>query len=337
MIEVSDMSGHSSVEPALSITVLNYNYARYLPTCLDSILRQSFTDFELILINDASTDDSIHVISRYCADSRVRLIDHSVNAGFLASLLEGVDASRGRYVTVVSADDWLTSDHSLERMIDVLEREPTVSMAYGAYGLYGDDGVRSHLSRAGESDSIRPGRAAFEDFVLNGYPLHSGTVVRRTAYDRMGGYDTSVVFSLDAQLFLGLCWFGDVAYVDDELVAYRRHRASMSRDARKLREAIEEVLRLLDWAISLGPEQARDELASLRRRGRQRALTSFAADAVFSGRYTLGLRYLWVGVRLSPWETLVQRSTAAILLRLVLRERGYRWVVRHLGQNVDRS
>src|SRR5260370_11113027 len=90
--------------PALSVTVLNYNYAHYLPRCLDSILSQTWTDFELILINDRSTDNSLEVIQPYLKDPRVRLIDHAINRGFVSSLLEGCELSRGRYITVISAD-----------------------------------------------------------------------------------------------------------------------------------------------------------------------------------------------------------------------------------------
>src|SRR5215831_13668629 len=65
-----------AVAPMLSVAVLNYNYAHYLPQCLDSILRQTWTDFELILINDCSTDNSLEVIQPYLADPRLEFINH---------------------------------------------------------------------------------------------------------------------------------------------------------------------------------------------------------------------------------------------------------------------
>src|SRR5579871_4931345 len=92
--------------PKLSVTVLNYNYGRYLGRCLDSILRQTMTDFEVIVIDDASTDNSLDVIRPYLADRRVRLVSHRQNRGYVASLVEGTEAeSRGIYATTISADD----------------------------------------------------------------------------------------------------------------------------------------------------------------------------------------------------------------------------------------
>src|SRR4051812_34884538 len=80
-----------SVIPTLSVTVLNYNYGTYLPGCLDSILGQTFRDFELIVIDDTSSDNSLEVIKPYLADPRVRLVAHKKNVGYGGSLIEGTE------------------------------------------------------------------------------------------------------------------------------------------------------------------------------------------------------------------------------------------------------
>ena len=77
--------------PRLSVVVLNYNYGRYLPGCLKSILDQTFTDFELIIIDDCSTDDSRAVIAPFLSDSRVRLHAHTTNLGYAKSIIEGTE------------------------------------------------------------------------------------------------------------------------------------------------------------------------------------------------------------------------------------------------------
>src|SRR5262245_2119770 len=113
--------GDDIQSPALSVTVLNYNYAHYLPKCLESILSQTWSDFELILINDRSTDNSLEVIQPYLSDRRVRLIDHDQNRGYIASLIEGSKLSRGRYITVISADDFCVSDRAFESLLRSME------------------------------------------------------------------------------------------------------------------------------------------------------------------------------------------------------------------------
>ena len=107
--------------PLLSVTVLNYNYGSYLPDCIDSILAQTFRDFELIIIDDCSSDNSLDVVQPYLADPRVRLVAHEANVGYGGSLIEGTEVhSRGEYVTVISADDLVTRPDAFERQIALL-------------------------------------------------------------------------------------------------------------------------------------------------------------------------------------------------------------------------
>ena len=316
----------SSPAPLLSVTVLNYNYGHYLANCLDSILGQTLRDFELLLVNDKSTDDSLQVIRPYLADPRVRLVDHEVNQGFVRSLIEGSQLSRGRYISVISADDWVADPTAFEKQLAVLESHPDAVMAFSAYGLYESPEHVPFVSRAASGSYVRPGREVFGEFLLHGYPQHSGTVVRRSAYEALGGYDPTLKYSVDAQLFLGICHFGQVAYVDEPLYAYRRHPSSMSKDPRALRAAILELFRLIDWSFAFLPEAERQRLRGVYARARARALTTFASDAIFSGNPRLGLRFFRVGLQLSPVETLWQKSTAAMALRLLLGSRGYRLI-----------
>jgi glycosyltransferase involved in cell wall biosynthesis len=309
--------------PLLSVTVLNYNYAHFLPNCLDSILRQTFRDFELILINDTSTDNSLEVIQPYLADPRVRLIDHKKNKGFVASLIEGSEESRGTYISVISADDWVADPTAFAKQVAVLEEHPTAVMAFSAYGLFAETDSLTHVSRAASGSYLRPGLSVFEDFLLKGYPQHSGTIVRKSAYEAIGGYDKDLRWSVDAQLWLGICHFGEIAYIDEMLYAYRRHPSSMSKDPASLRGAIFELFRLFDWAFAFMGEEDRRKLGWLYKKARQRALISFAADAVFSGNTKLGWKFYKVGLQINPRETLLQKGSAALALRALVGEAGY--------------
>ncbi len=320
----------SSIEkpPLLSVTVLNYNYAHFLPNCLDSILSQSFTDFELILINDTSTDNSLDVIKPYLADQRVRLIDHQKNKGFVASLIEGAEQSRGTYISVISADDWVVDSTAFAQQISVMEKHPRVVMAFSAYGLFAETDILSHVSRAAATSYVRPGLDVFHDFILKGYPQHSGTIVRRSTYEKIGGYDQMLRWSVDAQLWLGLCHFGEISYINEVLYAYRRHPSSMSKDPDSLQSAILELFHLLDWSFAFMSEADRHQRAWLYKKGRQRALISFAADAMFSGNSELAWRFYKVGLQISPWETLFQKGSVAIALRALLGVAGYNRLTR---------
>jgi len=99
------MTTVSSTQPEISVLVPIYNVERYLAECLDSLLAQTFTDFEAILINDGSTDSSREIIQRYLdADTRFCVIDKA-NSGYGASMNRGLDTAKGRYVAILESDD----------------------------------------------------------------------------------------------------------------------------------------------------------------------------------------------------------------------------------------
>ena len=92
--------------PQITVIVPVYNTARYLPDCLDSILSQSMKDFEILAVNDASTDNSPDILAEYAAkDSRVRIVNHETNKGLLAGRLSGIRAARGKYIMFLDSDD----------------------------------------------------------------------------------------------------------------------------------------------------------------------------------------------------------------------------------------
>lgn len=106
--------------PTLSVIVPVYNVAAYLPACLDSILGQTFTDFELLLIDDGSTDGSAVLCDQYAAsDGRIRVI-HKANAGVSAARNTGLDMARGAFITFVDSDDALGTPNTLAENVRLL-------------------------------------------------------------------------------------------------------------------------------------------------------------------------------------------------------------------------
>jgi glycosyltransferase involved in cell wall biosynthesis len=305
--------------------VLNYNYAHFLGTCLDSILGQTFRDFELILINDGSTDSSAEVSQPYLADPRVRLVEHAGNKGFVRSLIEGCDLSRGTYITVISADDWCADPTAFERQIAVMEQDTEIAFAFTAYGFYADEQRCDAVQQISLTSNVRPGRDVFQELVLYRPIHHSGTMIRRSAYERIGGYDPHLRYALDAQLWLGLCHVGKVAYLHQALYAYRHHGANMSKNTGAVSHSIHEVLQILDWSFGMLPPADRRRLDRLYARAVRRALADYAMIYTFQhGSIKLGWHYFWAALRLRPIPTLFQKATLMLALRTILGQRGYR-------------
>ena len=239
--------------PTFSITILNYNYGRYLPICLDSILNQTFEDFEILLINDSSTDDSLEVIAPYLRDPRITLIDHTTNKGYVASLVEGCEKSRGEFISVISADDWVLDPTAFAQAYHALLSDPSIVMCYSAWHEMDDIGTIRHTRRSKDRDYVADGVEEFRRLILSSPVLHSGTLIRRSAYQQVGGYDTRCRYSVDTNLWLALCAVGKVAYINTPLYAYRAHATNMSNTAGSFWRATEEMLIGIDAAMALFP------------------------------------------------------------------------------------
>jgi glycosyltransferase involved in cell wall biosynthesis len=311
--------------PLLSVTVLNYNYAHFLPTCLDSILAQTFTDFELILINDKSSDNSLEIIQPYLADPRVRLVDHAQNQGFIRSLIEGSSLSQGKYITVISADDWVLEPTAFAQQIAVLEQDAAVAFVYSNYACYKDDQTRTYVMHPAPADYVLPGLEAFKDIIISRSPLHSGTMIRKTAYEQIGGYDPQTIYASDTRMWAGLCIVGKVAYLNAILYAYRVHERNMSQKDAVVKKSIKEVLDLIDWSFGMMQSADRQALDWLYRKAVRRALVSYAILFTFQlNQPRLGWHYFWVAFRMRPRETLMQNTVVSLSLRTLLGKQGYR-------------
>lgn len=119
------------MRPLVSVILPVYNTAFYLTKCLDSILRQTFKNIEIICINDGSTDDSFAVLKNFAArDKRVKIINQE-NRGLAVSRNVGIEAAQGRYITFVDSDDWILPE-TLELMVNAVENNPVDFVAAGA-------------------------------------------------------------------------------------------------------------------------------------------------------------------------------------------------------------
>ena len=94
----------------ISIITASYNYANYIKECIDSVLSQDFTDWELIIVDDCSVDNSVEIIKSY-TDSRIRLIRNEKNSGLKRTLLRGIQEAGGEYIAFLESDDIWRTDY----------------------------------------------------------------------------------------------------------------------------------------------------------------------------------------------------------------------------------
>ena len=121
--------------PTVTFLVPCYKLAHYLKECVDSILAQTYQDFEILILDDCSPDNTSDVAKSF-EDPRVRYIRNEPNLGHLRNYNKGISLARGQFVWLISADDKLRSDHVLQRYMELMNSHPEVGFAFcPGYGL----------------------------------------------------------------------------------------------------------------------------------------------------------------------------------------------------------
>jgi glycosyltransferase involved in cell wall biosynthesis len=209
--------------PAVSIILPVYNASRYLERAVVSMLTQTFTDFELLLMDDGSTDDSLAIL-RKLAKADARCIVHTrENRGLVQTLNEGIARSRAEILVRMDADD-LSYPRRIELQVAYLEQHPNC-VAVGTEAMMIDpDG--HHLCRYGvPSDHMDID--AKHMIGAGGMILHPTVALRKSAVLSIGCYRDLCRHAEDFDLFLRLAEIGGLANLPDVLVEYRQHMQSI--------------------------------------------------------------------------------------------------------------
>lgn len=207
--------------PVISVVIpFFHTYARYLSECLESIRTQTFTEWEAIVVDDASGTDDARAIVRRQGDSRITVADHAENRGQAAGRNTGIRRSQGPLIVPVDCDDRLAPTH-FAKLCQALEDHPDCTAAYSDYRLFG----------AINSDVSFPVRDLPALLHAQWIP-HPGTMVRRSLFDLTDGYCEDDVFRAgneDWEYFLSLAENGlRPVRVPEPLYFYRQHEHSIS-------------------------------------------------------------------------------------------------------------
>lgn len=203
--------------PRVSMIMPVYNGARYLAAALDSVLAQEFEDFELICLNDGSTDATPDILADYAAkDHRIVYRDNPCNIGLPATLNRGFEMSRGEYHSWTSHDNVLRRD-MLSTLVHALDADKTIGVVYAGYSVIdGKGGILRY----------QPPRPAEERWFGN--PVGAAFLYRRKVTDALGGYDESLFGAEDYDFWLRAARTFKFQPVDRDVYFYRRHDASLT-------------------------------------------------------------------------------------------------------------
>jgi glycosyltransferase involved in cell wall biosynthesis len=247
--------------PKVSVIVPSYNHARFLSQRLDSVLGQTFQDFEVILLDDCSTDESQSILSKYADDPRVRIDFNEKNSGNpFKQWNKGVGLARGEYVWIAESDDY-ADERMLTRLVSVLEAEPDVGFVYcRSWCVTVDDRLDGfvddfYIADLGATkwtmDYFADGRDECRNYFVarNVVANASSVLFRKTIYERVGGADETLRMSADWKLWAAMALLGRVAYLSEPLNYYRFHDETVRGKDKSHAGEAEESLRVIRWIL----------------------------------------------------------------------------------------
>ena len=232
----------------VSVLVPVYNAGPYLAECLESILAQDFSDCEILISDDGSTDGSAAVIERFAArDTRIRWWRNPRNLRIGGNFNACLKAARGEYLKFVLQDDKLLDPSCLRRMVEAMENDPSVTLVGSASHVIDEQSrllkVRNRFRRSGVLDGKRVIIKCLEhNENLIGEP--SLVLFRKSQAAR--GFDEQMVQLLDLEMWFHLLEPGRFAYIAEPLCAFRQHPAQLTEVNRRSGASDDEDLLLLE-------------------------------------------------------------------------------------------
>lgn len=206
--------------PKVSVLIPSFNYAQYLPEAIDSVLAQSYTDFELIIVDNCSTDNTVDVVNTYVEkDSRIKLHINETNIGMYRNYNQALLLAKGEYIKFLNADDKF-HPKLLEKFVYIFQNHPSVSLVTSYRQYFGD---KSDILKPSLNGLINGKEAilnVLETFNWIGEPT---TVMFKRENLTLGLFDTSLLMFADLDMWLRQMQVGDIYVIDTVLSFFRIH------------------------------------------------------------------------------------------------------------------
>lgn len=274
-------------QPLVSVVIPNYNYARFLPEALESVLAQTYPAVEILVVDDGSTDDSLQVLREY--EGRVRALTPP-NGGVARARNLGIRESRGELVAFLDSDDaW--NPEKLAKQVALLE-DGGFGMVYTGLRFVDEDGTVLGQMTEGLSGWVLKELALLEKPGILG--SGSTALIRRACFDAVGLYEPALSTSADWDLSRRIAGRYEIGMVREPLTSYRLHRASMHRNV----ELFERDM-LLAFERMFADEAAR-AVHPLERRARAKLYMTLAGSFFHARRWDKFLQYCRRSLVLNP-------------------------------------
>jgi len=204
----------------VTIYITNHNYGRFIKQSIDSVLNQSYQDFELLIIDDGSTDNSVDVMNNYLNHKKIQIIQQD-NKGLNATNNIALKKSNGNYIIRLDADDYFLSD-AIENMVQVLDNNQNTALVFPDYHSVDPDGIIIRTVRRHNFN---------DDVTLFDQPAHGAcTMIRKSILIEVGGYDEEFDRQDGYDLWLKIFRNYKVKNINKPLFCYRQHSNNLTKN-----------------------------------------------------------------------------------------------------------
>jgi len=224
-------------EPTISVVTSVYNGAEYLRQSLESVLGQTDIDFEFLIVDDGSTDESAAILAEYAArDARIRVIEQH-NQGLTKALIRGCAEARGEYIARHDGDDLSLPGRFATQVAWLQAHSEASFVSCWSYGIGPAGEVLFEVKRPSHAEEVMAGLVEREE----GPPGHGSVMFRAEAYRQVGGYRAEFRYAQDWDLWLRLAEVGQFACVPQFGYAYRVSESSISAFRRRQQLRLAEI------------------------------------------------------------------------------------------------
>jgi glycosyltransferase involved in cell wall biosynthesis len=236
----------------ISICIPTYNGEPYIELALQSVLQQTFKDFELIVIDDESTDATYERVAAI-SDHRLRLEKNSTRLGLVENWNRCIHLASGEYLCIFHQDD-LMEPNNIQKKVELLNSNPSVGLVFSQIKCIDSVGevlgVHENIFLH-NNDSIIEGFDFFRYLLIDGNFVSCPSVMVRTdLYNKWGGFDPRLMYTPDFEMWLRLALHTSIAYLSDPLVYWRRHSNQESNHYLGMYQEIKEVFRAFQIVFS---------------------------------------------------------------------------------------
>jgi glycosyltransferase involved in cell wall biosynthesis len=212
--------------PKVSVVIPTYNSARFLGEAVQSVVEQTLQDWELIVMDDGSTDDTREVVAAF-REPRIRYV-HQENRGVSATINRGAGLARSAYIALLAADDVFLPE-ALEKATRAMDGPADVGFCYGQVRYMDEDGNELKLARQWPARSgIMTARQVIMEVLSLRFILPSAVILRRSSFQEVGGFDENLDYGEDTELFARLAKRYPVGYIADPLARRRKHKSAIT-------------------------------------------------------------------------------------------------------------